>query len=312
MFLNLRKLKLILSSSNLENVLELHQLTKKFGRITAVNQLSFTVKKGSVFGILGPNGSGKTTTLGMLLGVTLPLSGNFDWFGGLATQKAKRKIGSLLETPNFYPYMSARQNLQVVAKIKDIGQPNIDEVLEQVKLLERGDDKFKTYSLGMKQRLAIASALLGNPEVLVLDEPTNGLDPKGIADIRQLILDIAERGITVIMASHILAEVEKVCTDVVVLRNGELLFSGKADELQAPQEKLELESDDLDRLQAALADYPNIKELSINKGRLIVSLKQDIDPAELNQFLATKGIYLRHLSRNFSDFEAGFFKLINS
>jgi ABC-2 type transport system ATP-binding protein len=295
----------------LENILELNKLTKKFGRITAVDELSFSVQKGSVFGILGPNGSGKTTTLGMLLGVTRPLSGSFSWFGGESPQSAKQRIGSLLETPNFYPYMTARQNLKLVAKIKGIKKPNIEEVLEQVKLLERADDKFKTYSLGMKQRLAIASALLGTPEVLVLDEPTNGLDPKGIADIRNLILEIAGRGITVIMASHILAEVEKVCTHVAVLRTGKLLFSGLAGELQAPQEKLAVASENMEALEAALKEHPQIKELQKVKTHLLIVPEESLSPQALNQWLAERHIYLSHLSRNESDFEAGFFKLIN-
>lgn len=295
----------------MKNVLELQELTKKFGRITAVNQLSFSVEKGSVFGILGPNGSGKTTTLGMLLGVTRPLSGSFSWFEGEDSQRAKKRIGSLLETPNFYPYMSARQNLSLSAKIKNIKNPNIDEVLEQVKLLDRADDKFKTFSLGMKQRLAIASALLGNPEVLVLDEPTNGLDPKGIADIRNLILAIAERGITVIMASHILAEVEKVCSHVAVLKNGNLLFCGLSAELQAPQEKLEIAASDMLELELALKQHPKVKEVLHQKAYLMVIPEADLAPESLNQWLAEQGIYISHLKRNESDFEAGFFKLID-
>lgn len=296
----------------MKNILELDKLSKKFGRITAVDELSFSVQKGSVFGILGPNGSGKTTTLGMLLGVTRPLSGSFSWFEGESSQKAKQKIGSLLETPNFYPYMTARQNLKLVSKIKGIQNPNIEEVLEQVKLLERADDKFKTYSLGMKQRLAIASALLGTPEVLVLDEPTNGLDPKGIADIRDLILQIADRGITVIMASHILAEVEKVCTHVAVLKTGKLLFTGLASELQAPQEKLEISAPDLEGLSTALQAHPQIKSVQQVKTHLMVIPEEGLLPEDLNQWLSEKGIYVSHLRRNVSDFEAGFFKLINS
>lgn len=296
----------------MEKVLELQSLSKNYGRIKAVNQLSFEVDKGSVFGILGPNGSGKTTTLGMLLGVTKSNSGQFSWFGGVSQQASKRRIGSLLETPNFYPYMTARQNLKLVAKIKQCANPNIDEVLEQVKLLERGDDKFKTYSLGMKQRLAIASALLGEPEVLLLDEPTNGLDPKGIAEVRELILDIANRGITVIMASHILAEVEKVCTHVAVLQKGQLKFSGLAGDLSGHQGKLMVAADNMDALKAALSDHPAVSQVQHHGGFLAVMLKEEIKPSALNHWLFERNIHLNHLEQQQTSLEEGFLKLIDS
>lgn len=296
----------------MEKILELQSLSKNYGRIEAVKQLSLSVEKGSVFGILGPNGSGKTTTLGMLLGVTRPSSGNFSWFNQVALQNAKRRIGSLLETPNFYPYMSARENLKLVAKIKSCQNPNVDAVLEQVKLLDRAEDKFKTYSLGMKQRLAIASALLGEPEVLLLDEPTNGLDPKGIAEVRQLILDIAKRGITVIMASHILAEVEKVCSHVAVLKKGELKYSGLATELSGHSGKLLLGADDLKSLKSHLQEHPAVKQIEEDGPLLVALLNQEIEPSDLNQWLAGKNIYLNHLEKKQSSLEEGFLKLIES
>ncbi|MEL7534665.1 MAG: ATP-binding cassette domain-containing protein, partial [Bacteroidota bacterium] len=200
------------------NVLSTRNLHKNYGRITAVNQLNLEVPEGTVFGLLGPNGSGKTTTLGMILGVTSPTSGDFLWFGEAASHKQRKQVGSILEKPNFYPNFSAYKNLALACKIKEVSSDRIDEVLEQVGLAERKNDSFQTFSLGMKQRLAIGSALLAHPKVLILDEPTNGLDPEGIAEIRELIIDIASTGKTIILASHLLDEVQKVCTDFAVLR----------------------------------------------------------------------------------------------
>jgi len=277
-----------------------------------VDQLSFEVEKGTVFGILGPNGSGKTTTLSMLLGVSQAASGSFQWFSNLKLQEAKKRIGCLLETPNFYPYMTARQNLSLAAKIKECRDPNIDKVLEQVNLLERADDKFKTYSLGMKQRLAIASALLGEPDVLLLDEPTNGLDPKGIAEVRELILEIAKGGITVIMASHILAEVEKVCSHVAVLKKGQLKYSGLASELSGHSGKLVLSAENLESLHNELKTHPSVKSIEQDGAYLIVLLKDEQSPADINQWLAQRNIHLNHLELRQSSLEEGFLKLIDS
>ncbi len=277
-----------------------------------MDQLSFEVEKGTVFGILGPNGSGKTTTLGMLLGVTRPVSGSFKWFNNHKLEDAKKRIGCLLETPNFYPYMTARQNLKLAAKIKECRNPNIDEVLEQVNLHERADDKFKTYSLGMKQRLAIASALLGKPDVLLLDEPTNGLDPKGIAEVRELILEIANSGITVIMASHILAEVEKVCSHVAVLKKGQLKYSGLASDLSGHSGKLVLSAENLESLEKELQEHPSVKKMEQDGAFLIVLLRDEESPAAINQWLAQRNIHLNHLELRQSSLEEGFLKLIDS
>ena len=216
----------------MSTILTITNLTKTYGKLTAVNNLSFTINKGNVYGILGPNGSGKSTTLGIALNVVNKTSGEFKWFNGnLSTHEALKKIGAIIERPNFYPYMTAYKNLKLVCKIKDIPEQKIDEKLELVGLLERKHSKFKTFSLGMKQRLAIASALLNDPEILILDEPTNGLDPQGIHQIRSLIKDIASKGTTILLASHLLDEVEKVCSHVVVLRKGEKLYSGRVDEM---------------------------------------------------------------------------------
>ena len=218
----------------METILTLRNLDKKFGKVHAVNNLSFEIKKGNVYGILGPNGSGKSTTLGIILNVVNKSSGEFLWFdGSLSTHEALKKVGAIIERPNFYPYMTATQNLQLICKIKGVSTENIDEKLKIVNLYERRDSKFRTFSLGMKQRLAIASALLNDPEILILDEPTNGLDPQGIHEIRQIIKKIAANGTTILLASHLLDEVEKVCSHVVVIRKGIKLYSGRVDEMTA-------------------------------------------------------------------------------
>ena len=204
----------------METILQINELTKRYRRLTALDGLSLEIEKGQVFGLLGPNGSGKTTTLGILLDVIQPTSGSFQWFGGESNSDSRKKIGSILETPCFYPYLSASRNLRIVAEIKGCEKKRIDEVLEWVGLYDRRNDSFKTFSLGMKQRLAIAAALLPDPPVLILDEPTNGLDPTGIAEIRGLIQDISERGKTLILASHLLDEVQKVCSHFAILQKG--------------------------------------------------------------------------------------------
>jgi ABC-2 type transport system ATP-binding protein len=228
----------------LETILSLKNLSKNFGRIHAVNDLSFEIKKGNVYGILGPNGSGKSTTLGIILNVVNKTSGSFSWFeGNVTVHDALKKVGAIIENPNFYPYMTAEQNLKLICKIKGVSHDNIDEKLKTVNLYERRESKFKTFSLGMKQRLAIASALLNNPEILILDEPTNGLDPQGIHEIRQIIKNISTEGTTILLASHLLDEVEKVCTHVVVLKEGKKLYSGTVDEMTSSHGLFELKVD---------------------------------------------------------------------
>ncbi|MGL4383735.1 MAG: ABC transporter ATP-binding protein, partial [Flavobacterium sp.] len=214
----------------METILTIKNLNKRYGRIQALKNVSFEIKKGNVYGILGPNGSGKSTTLGITLNVVNATSGEYQWFdGALETHEALKKVGAIIERPNFYPYMTAYENLKLVCKIKNINYSKIEEKLELVGLIERKDSKFSTFSLGMKQRLAIASALLNDPEILILDEPTNGLDPQGIHQIRDIIKKVASLGTTILLASHLLDEVEKVCSHVVVLRKGEILYAGLVD-----------------------------------------------------------------------------------
>jgi ABC-2 type transport system ATP-binding protein len=292
-------------------ILEINQLTKRYGKLTAVNSLNLEVKKGTVFGILGPNGSGKTTTLGMLLGVLKPDAGSFRWFGESPTKQQRKRIGAILETPNFYPYLDAENNLKIIADIKGAPKSRIDIVLDRVGLLERKKDRFKTYSLGMKQRLAIAAALLNEPEILVLDEPTNGLDPQGIAEIRGLITSIAEEGVTILLASHLLDEVEKVCSDVAVLKRGNLLFAGKVDQIAGDQQAtlVELKATDMEALKQALEAYPGFRSIIERPGHIELALEGSPNSADLNRFLFEKGIVLSHLNMRRMSLEQNFLEL---
>ena len=277
-----------------ETILEISNLKKVYKDITAVRSLSFSVQKGQVFGLLGPNGSGKTTTLGIILGVLRQTEGSFSWFGKGDQDENRKRIGALLETPNFYPYLSAWDNLVVVAKIKDMSDydARIEEILKRVNLYERRKSKFKTFSLGMKQRLALASAMLSDPDVYVLDEPTNGLDPEGIAEIRNIILEIAREGKTIIIASHILDEIEKVCTHAVIMRKGQLLQSGSIREILSQDRLVMLKAADLRQLAEALKNFPECEFVKEEGDELLVSLKDQTELSEINRKLCTQGIYL--------------------
>ena len=291
-------------------VLNINGLSKSYGKVKALNNLSLQINQGEVFGILGPNGSGKTTTLGILLSVLNADSGSFSWNGQEPSKYDRKKIGSLLETPNFYPYLSAKQNLSIVCKIKDASESEVDRVLSVVDLLSRSDSKFKTFSLGMKQRLAIASALLGDPEILVLDEPTNGLDPQGIAEIRAIILDLAAAGKTIIMASHILDEVEKVCTHVAVLKLGNLLTTGPIQSVLNNQEQVFVSSDNLDILKLTLSQIDGVSNITENGNKIAVMLAEGKDSAYLNKALFDKGIVASEIGVHKSDLEANFLEII--
>ncbi len=294
----------------METILSISNLTKKYGNLTAVNNLSFTIQKGNVYGILGPNGSGKSTTLGVTLNVVNATSGNFSWFGGdTTTHDALKRVGAIIERPNFYPYMSAYKNLKLVCKIKEISEDKINEKLELVGLLDRKDSKFKTFSLGMKQRLAIASALLNDPEILILDEPTNGLDPQGIHQIRAIIQDIASQGTTILLASHLLDEVEKVCSHVVVLRKGEKLYEGPVDQMISSNGFFELKSENTDDLVNYLEAHPNIKSTKILEGLVTAFIDQPMSAAAFNKELLEKGILLSHLVLRKESLEEQFLQL---
>ncbi|WP_335974701.1 ABC transporter ATP-binding protein [Gaetbulibacter jejuensis] len=297
----------------MEQILTINNLTKKFGYLTAVKDLSFTINKGNVYGILGPNGSGKSTTLGIVLNVVNRSSGQFSWFDGkTSTHEALKKVGAIIERPNFYPYMTAQQNLKLVCKIKGVDYVKIDEKLEIVGLLDRKDHKFRTYSLGMKQRLAIASALLNDPEILILDEPTNGLDPQGIHQIREIIKKIAANGTTILLASHLLDEVEKVCSHVVVLRKGEKLYSGRVDEMISSHGFFELKTDKEDELVKLLESDTSFGKLKIDNGLITAFLNQPMDASSFNKLMFEKGIVLSHLVKRKESLEEQFLQLTDN
>ncbi len=280
-----------------EIVLEVDNLSKKYKKVDAVKGISFHIEKGNVYGLLGPNGSGKTTTLAMLMGILHPTQGSFSWFGNGQEDRNRLRIGCLLETPNFYPYLNAYDNLRVTATIKNMANPKarIEEVLEYVDLKERGKRTFRTYSLGMKQRLAVAAALLSDPEVLVLDEPTNGLDPEGIAEMRELILKIGSEGKTIILASHILDEVQKICSHVVMLKQGEMVYNGSMTELLLQRKSYKLMADDPEKLLSVLRGLSPVKILTEDADSLTVELDENLTGADLNRMIAEKGIYLSEL-----------------
>lgn len=295
----------------METILSLKNLDKKYGKVHAVNDLSFDIQKGNVYGILGPNGSGKSTTLGIILNVVNRTSGEFSWFDGkLSTHEALKKVGAIIERPNFYPYMTAAQNLSLICRIKGISTEKIDEKLTTVNLFERRNSKFSTFSLGMKQRLAIASALLNDPEILILDEPTNGLDPQGIHEIREIIKKIAANGTTILLASHLLDEVEKVCSHVVVIRKGVKLYSGRVDEMTASKGLFELKVDnDEEKLISLLENHDAILKVDKEQDQIIATLNEEISASEINSLLFKNGLVLSHLVKRKPSLEQQFLDL---
>jgi ABC-2 type transport system ATP-binding protein len=298
----------------LETILSIKNLNKIYNKyVHAVKNVSLEIHKGNVYGILGPNGSGKSTTLGIVLNVVNKTSGEYSWFGGtMQTHEALKKVGAIIERPNFYPYMTARENLELVCKIKDINYAKVHEKLELVGLLERENSKFSTFSLGMKQRLAIASALLNDPEILILDEPTNGLDPQGIHQIRDIIKKIASQGTTILLASHLLDEVEKVCTHVLVLRKGEVLYSGAVDEITSNEGFFELKSDNNESLIAILTKHPSVEKIIEEDDKVIVYLKKQWEASALNKYLFENNILLQHLVKRKHSLEEQFLELTNN
>lgn len=295
-------------------VLTVNQISKNYGSVRALNGVSFEVPEGSVFGILGPNGSGKTTLLGIILDVLKAGGGNFLWFGQPGSPEQRKKIGSLLETPNFYHYLSAVDNLRITQSISGRGTPEeIEEVLKKVKLYQRRNSRFSTYSLGMKQRLGIAAALLGDPGVLVLDEPTNGLDPVGIAEIRELIVELSKSGHTIIMASHLLDEVEKVCTHATILKTGDIITTGPVEEILSNDDVVELTANDRNALLQVLKNYPGASDVYHHENFVHMILpKGSANMEHINRFCFENGITLTHLSLKKKRLEARFLELTNN
>jgi len=297
----------------MSTVLSINKLTKFYGPIRALHDVSFDVPEGSVFGILGPNGSGKTTMLGIIMDILKASSGNYLWKGQAGSAKMRQQIGTLLETPNFYHYLSGLKNLRIAAEIKQRGKEDIEKVLQLVNLWQRKDSKFSTYSLGMKQRLAIASTLLGNPGIMVFDEPTNGLDPAGIAEIRELIRQLNRQGKTIIMASHILDEVEKVCTHVAIIQKGELRAVGSVKEIldtkQVDETVIEIAADDLTALRNIIEQINGLLQVIVADHQLQVVFSNGITAQEVNRFCFEKGIVLSKLNVKRRSLETTFLEI---
>ncbi|SFO19564.1 ABC-2 type transport system ATP-binding protein [Chitinophaga sp. YR627] len=297
----------------MSTILSLNNISKRYGIVQALDGVSFDIPAGSVYGILGPNGSGKTTMLGIVTDVLKADAGSFTLMGQTPSAAQRRKIGTLLETPNFYHYLSAYKNLQIVANIKQTSEQDIPRVLELAGLVARQHSAFKTYSLGMKQRLAIAAAMLGDPEVLILDEPANGLDPVGIAEVRNLIRKLAQSGKTIIMASHLLDEVEKVCTHVAILRKGKLLGSGPVNAVLSRDNFIEIGGPDNQALAQLIKQHPAfVQVLPAQDGILQVTFRETIDPASLNSWCAQQGVWLNHLQMSRKSLETAFLELTNN
>ena len=294
------------------SILSIENLCKNYGRVQALKGVSFSVAKGTVFGILGPNGSGKTTLLGIIMDILQPTSGTYKLFDQQPDETSRRKIGTFLETPNFYHYLSAQKNLEIAAALKERGANDIPRVLELVNLTQRKDSRFSTYSLGMKQRLAIASCLLGDPEVLILDEPTNGLDPVGIAEIRQLIKQLYQQGKTIIMASHLLDEVEKVCTHVAILKKGELVVTGDVNEILANEDIVEIGATDIQQLETIIGTMHGYSSKKMQDKMIQLFYPAGTTDVEsINRHCFSNGITLNHLQLKKKSLEAKFFELTN-
>lgn len=291
-------------------ILSIRNLSKNYGRIKAVDDLSLSVEKGNVYGILGPNGSGKTTTLSIITGVLHPVTGSYSWFEGKSDGPVRKRIGSLIEIPNFYPYLTLFQNLQLAARIKNVSEVEINRVLGTTDLLRRKHSRFDTLSLGMKQRLGFASALLGDPEVLVLDEPANGLDPEGIAEVRKIIIEEREKGKTIIIASHILNEVEKVCTHVGILKMGKLIKSGRVDELLIVDSIVNLAAEDNNKLKEVLKDSGLVENIYEENDSIKATLLAGTEPGTLNKYIIGKGITLTKLEVKKPNLESQFLELV--
>jgi len=277
------------------SVLKISGLTKHYGPITALNELNLTIEAGNIYGLLGPNGSGKTTTLGIILGILGQTSGSFEWFGGKYGDKYRMRIGAILETPNFYPYLNAAKNLEIIQDIKNSHDDDIDQLLETVNLAHRKKSKFRAYSLGMKQRLAIAATLIGKPDVVIFDEPTNGLDPEGIAEVRNILKEVADGGKTVIMASHLLDEVEKICSHVAIIKNGELLATGPVGSILSNDVTVEVSSPNIEQLTNLVSGVEWIRNIKREKDIIEFQIAEEHTAQEINSLAYNNNIILNHL-----------------
>ncbi len=296
------------------DILTVSNISKRFGSVRALQEVSFSVPEGSVYGILGPNGSGKTTLLGIVTDVIRADSDSYalPGSGTAPNYELRKKIGTLLETPNFYGYLSGYDNLLITANIKGVSREEIDPVLVKVGLYERRFSKFGNYSLGMKQRLGIASALLGDPQVLILDEPTNGLDPEGIAEIRNLVRELGASGHTVVIASHLLDEVEKVCTHAAILKSGRLLADGRVDEIMARGDTVEMSAADTPALMRLLADHFPGERLAADGETVLLTISEGhADTGAINFLCHANGIVLTKLALRKLSMESKFLEIIS-
>jgi ABC-2 type transport system ATP-binding protein len=293
-------------------ILRTTALTKRFGTLEAIKDLNIEIRRGEVFGFLGPNGAGKSTTVGMILGLVAPTSGNIELFGHNTRGNlwsALRRIGAVIEEPAFYPYLSGRDNLKALCiSIGDIPEIKITEVLERVNLLDRAKDHYSTYSMGMKQRLGIASTLLREPELIILDEPTNGLDPAGTKEIRDLIPQLAHESRAVLLCSHILHEVELVCSRVAIIKQGVTLINSPIQELLNRGHLLQIRVDEPAKALPFLSGVPWIKSTKIQDGYIIVEAPQE-NASQITRILAEHGIYLSELVKRTTSLESVFLQL---
>lgn len=294
----------------MSEILTTKGLSKSYKQVRALKDVDLEIHEGQAYGILGPNGSGKTTTLSIVTGILRQDSGSFRWFGEKPHPAQRRKIGSLIENPTFYPYLNLEKNLRIVCDIKGIGYGDINRVLESAKLIERKHSRFSSMSLGMKQRLGLAAALLGDPKVLVLDEPTNGLDPEGIAEVREVVNQQVQAGKTLILASHILNEVEKICSHVAVLKKGELLANGPVRELLAEEEIIEVAGDDNRELKLALEESKLIRECTEENGFLVIALNEGVSPADINAYAFSRKRVIHHMLSRKRSLESQFLELV--
>lgn len=290
------------------NVVETRGLTKHYGEVQAVEDLSLQVPKGTVFGLLGPNGAGKTTVIGVLLGLIRPTAGSIALFGTEITgsaDEAVRRIGAIMETPAFYPYLSGRDNLRYFQGIAGSHrEKEVDELLEVVGLTDRGDARFNTYSLGMKHRLGIAYALIGDPELLLLDEPTNGLDPNGMAEVRQLLRNLGDGDRTIVLASHLLNEVEQVCDHVAILGKGRLIAEGAVRDLIGRRERIHLATTDNAGARRVLSELDWVDSVREADGSLLIEAPPE-RVADVSEALARIAIYpteLRTISTSLEEY----------
>jgi ABC-2 type transport system ATP-binding protein len=294
----------------MKDILTIKDLSKSYKNVQAIQHLDLEITEGQAYGILGPNGSGKTTTLSIITGILRQDSGSYLWFGENPDPNQRKSIGSLIETPHFYPYLSLVKNLRIICDIKGMPYHDIDRVLETSKLADRKRSRFSTLSLGMKQRLGIAAALLGDPRVLVLDEPTNGLDPEGIAEVREIVIAQVNKGKTLILASHILSEVEKICSHVAILKKGELLASGPVKELLTEEEIIEVACNDNPLLQKKLAGTQLVKEITTDNGKLVLTLNDQVVPADINSFAFSHKLVIHHMLSRKRSLESQFLELV--